>query len=294
MVNSEFKEQSYSAHEQHYENNSKVFSRLENKGSIDFWRHERIYKTLNPFIHDKSKNWLTVGDGVGTDANWLLEQGLNVTASDISDYILTQAFDKGFIKEFSKENAEKLSFSEDSFDYIFCKEAYHHFPRPYIALYEMIRASKNAVILVEPEDIGIQMPFIIWLKNILDRISTNLINKVWKNRFSFEEVGNYVYKISERELEKVAMGINLPCIAFKGINDYYTTSLDLSQPTSNKKILNKVKSKIKFKDTLCKLGIIPYQLKTCIIFKTVPSNTVKEMMREMGYKFIELAKNPYL
>ncbi|WP_430932463.1 class I SAM-dependent methyltransferase [Saccharicrinis sp. 156] len=294
MANLDFKEQSYTAHEQHYQGNEKVFRRLENKDSIDFWRHERMYKTLAPFITDKNDSWLTVGDGIGTDANWLQDHGLNVVASDISEVVLTKAFEKGFVNKFSKENAEHLSFDDQSFDYIFCKEAYHHFPRPYLALYEMIRVSTKAVILIEPEDIGIQMSFIVFIKNILDRISPTLINKVWKNRFSFEEVGNYVYKISERELEKVAMGINLPCIAFKGINDYYTNSLDLSQPTSNKKILNKVKAKIRTKNVLCKLGLIPYQLKTCVVFKTTPTPEVKAKMQEQGFKFVEMARNPYL
>jgi len=294
MANQDFKAQSYTAHEQHYTNNPTVFRRLENKESIDFWRHERMYNTLNPFIQEKNNRWLTVGDGVGTDANWLQEQALSVVASDISDVVLTKAHEKGYIKEFRKENAEQLSFEDRSFDYVFCKEAYHHFPRPYMALYEMIRVSSKAVILIEPEDIGIQMPIIIFIKNILDRISPTLINKIWKNRFSFEEVGNYVYKISERELEKVAMGINLPCIAFKGINDYYSTSIDLYQSTSHQKTFNRVKSKIKFKNTLCQLGILPYQLKTCVIFKTTPTLDVKKNMQKQGYKFIEMAPNPYL
>ncbi len=294
MANTDFKQQSYTAHEQHYKSNQKVFRRLENKGSIDFWRHERMYKTLTPFLSDKNDKWLTVGDGIGTDANWLQDQQVKVIASDISDFILKQAKDQGYIQEFSKENAEHISFDDNSFAYTFCKEAYHHFPRPYLALYEMIRVSSKAVILIEPEDIGIQMPIIVLLKNILDRFSPSLINKVWKNRFSFEEVGNYVYKISERELEKVAMGINLPCIAFKGINDYYTTKLDLSEPTSNTKILKKVKSKIRFKNFLCRLGLIPYQLKTCVIFKEEPSQQVKSSMRDMGYKIVEMAKNPYI
>ena len=294
MASTDFKEQSYSAHEQHYKGNDKVFKRLENKKSIDFWRHERMYRTLSPFIRNKSRKWLTVGDGVGTDANWLQDQGLPVVASDISDVVLTRAKERGFVKEFSKENAEHLSYSDGAFDYIFCKEAYHHFPRPYIALYEMIRVSSKAVVLIEPEDIGIQMPLIVFLKNILDRFSPIWINKIWKNRFSFEEVGNYVYKISEREMEKVAMGLNLPCIAFKGINDYYSTSVDLSQPVENKKILNRVKSKIRAKNILCKLGFVPYQLKTCVIFKEVPAAEVKQAMKQEGFKFVEMAKNPYI
>lgn len=109
MVNQDFKAQSYAAHEQHYKSSQKVFRRLENKESIDFWRHERMYNTLSPFIQDKKDRWLTVGDGVGTDANWLQDQSLAVVASDISDVILTKAHEKGYVKEFSKENAEHLS-----------------------------------------------------------------------------------------------------------------------------------------------------------------------------------------
>ncbi|SMO59071.1 Methyltransferase domain-containing protein [Saccharicrinis carchari] len=294
MTKTEFTSQSYTAHEQHYKDNSKVFHRLQNKGSIDYWRHERMFLTLMPFLGDKKNKWLTVGDGVGTDANWLQSQGVDVMASDISDIILKQAFELGYINNYSKQNAEQLTYTNNSFDYVFCKEAFHHFPRPYIALYEMIRVAQKAVVLIEPEDIGIQMPLIIFVKNILDRFSPQWINRIWKNRFSFEEVGNYVYKISEREIEKVAMGINLPCIAFKGINDYYSTTVDLSQPSSNRKVFNKVKRKIKLKNNLCRLGLIPYQLKTCVIFKSSPTEEEKIKMKAQGYKFVEMAINPYL
>ena len=66
------------------------------------------------------------------------------------------------------------------------------------------------MMMMEPIDIGLKMPVIMWIKNLLDRIDVNLINKIWKNRYSFEAVGNYVYKVSEREIEKAAMGMNMP------------------------------------------------------------------------------------
>jgi hypothetical protein len=44
------------------------------------------------------------------------------------------------------------------------------FPRTYIGTYEMIRVAGKAAIIIEPIDI----------------INPYLINKVWKNRFSFE------------------------------------------------------------------------------------------------------------
>lgn len=294
MSHENFKDISYEAHEANYLNSLDHIDRLKNKESIDYWRHNQMYQTLLPLLSDKSSNWLTVGDGVGTDANWLLEYNENVVCSDISDVLLKKSKERGYIKEFSKENAEKLSYSDSSFDYVLCKEAYHHFPRPYIAVYEMIRVSSKAVILIEPVDIIIHMAPMLWLKNILDKFSTTLINKVWKNRSSFETVGNYVYKVSEREMEKIAAGINLPCVAFKGFNDYFTTDLDLNQPITNRKVFNKFKFRLNLKNLFSNLYLTPYMLQTSIIFKESPTQEVLNKLKEMKYKIIELPKNPYL
>lgn len=294
MDSDSFKNISYNAHEEQYSNGSDYLGRFKSKESIDYWRHERMYSTLFPLLSDKSCKWLTVGDGIGTDANWLLNHNENVLCTDISDIIIKQSKAAGYIKEFSKENAEHINFKENTFDYVLCKEAYHHFPRPYVGLYEMIRVSSKAVILIEPVDIIIHMAPMLWLKNLLDRFSTSLINKFWKNRSSFETVGNYVYKVSEREMEKVAAGINLPLVAFKGINDYFTTEIDLNQPTTNKKILNAVKNRIVIKDFFSKIGLIPYMLQTSIIFKEMPSEKTLHALKKEGYKIIKLPKNPYL
>jgi ubiquinone/menaquinone biosynthesis C-methylase UbiE len=283
----------YNAHEEHYSNLGNNLNRLEKKDSIDFWRHERMYNLLTPFLSNSFK-WLTIGDGIGTDANWLIGQKENVIASDIADSALDKAKGMGFIDRYSKENAENLSFEENTFDCTLCKEAFHHFPRPYIALYEMIRVSSTAVILIEPIDIGVQMPYIVFLKNILDRVNVNLINKVWKNRYSFETVGNYVYKVSEREIEKVAMGMGLPYVAFKGMNDYWTEKIDFFQPITNKKLLKKVKWKIWKRNFLCKLGIVPYQIMSCVIYKKMPTEQHIKSLKENGYKVVKLEENPYL
>ena len=37
----------------------------------------------------------------------------------------------------------------------------------------------------------------------------------------FEPDGNFICSISAREMEKVALGLNLPHVVFKGLNDYY-------------------------------------------------------------------------
>ena len=50
--------------------------------------------------------------------------------TDISSNLLKEAKDIGYISKYKQENAESLSFQDDEFDYVFCKESYHHFPRP--------------------------------------------------------------------------------------------------------------------------------------------------------------------
>lgn len=157
----------------------------------------------------------------------------------------------------------------------------------------MIRVSKKAVILIEPNDIGIVFPPIILLKNMLDKFNVNFINKIWKNRFSFETVGNYVYKTSEREIEKVSMGINLPASAYKGFVDFHIPSISNNKINETIPML-KMKTKLTLKSFICRLGIIPFPIVISIIFKEKPSIETQILMKTMGYKYIEYPLNPYL
>lgn len=50
------------------------------------------------------------------------------------------------------ENAEKLSSPNETLDFVLCKESYHHFTRPMLALYEMLRVATKAVVLIEPNE----------------------------------------------------------------------------------------------------------------------------------------------
>lgn len=292
-----FNESSYNSHINHinkkYSQETNPFKRIEVKNNIDYWRHERMYNLIKPFLNSGDK-WLTVGDGVATDANWLMEQGIDVVASDISSKYLMEAKKKGYIKEWSEENAEKLSFDDNSFDYVLCKQSYHHFPRPYIAVYEMMRVARKGIILIEPNDVILHFPLLLAAKNLMDRINVDLINKYWKNRYSFEETGNYVYKVSEREIEKIAMGVNANSVAFKGLNDHFDDKLDTLSTPIDKKVFQIFKKKIDRKNFLSKLGLIPYQHLLCAIFNVEPEMSVISDITKNKYKFIKLKKNPYL
>ena len=116
-------------------------SRYTAPASVDNWRHTRMLESALPLIaaHPGS-SWITVGDGrYGSDAGFLHGRGVAVTATTLTDERLRVAFERGLIPAYRAENAEKLSYSDDAIDFVLCKEAYHHFPRPPVALYEMLR-----------------------------------------------------------------------------------------------------------------------------------------------------------
>lgn len=293
-------ESNYHAQETNIKNmvreKEQVFFHIKNQNCAAYKLFSEPLKFLVPFFKT-GKTWLTIGDYSGLEANYLLQRNQNVTASDLSDAILKEAQSEGLIKEYSKQNVERITYNDDTFDYVVCKEAFHHFPRAYVGLYEMIRVSKAATILVtEPVDIISKMSVLLFIKNICDQFNPLLINKIWKNRFSWETVGNYVFKISEREIEKIAMGIGLPCIAFKRYDNFKSHEKieDLFDVPINEKLYRKIKLKLAVRSFISSLGIIPHGSLCCVLFKEQPEERILRGMNDLGFTIIHLPINPYL
>lgn len=237
---------------------------------VDDWRHNRMYAALDPFIRP-GENWLTVGDGrFGRDGRYIMARGAEVHCSDISEDTLAIAAAEGHIANFSAQNAEALTFSDNSFDYVYCKESFHHFPRPYIALHEMFRVARKAVILTEPRDIEIDRAPFGWLLSLANRIRGKT------STHEFEEIGNFVYRISEREMEKFLLGMHHRHIAFKPLNDAYL-------PTHRA-----VRRNIAIFDILHRFGIRKSRILNAALFKSPPAQ------KPDGWNMRILPKNPYL
>ncbi len=290
-------EKSHIAHEKHLTDlvheKDKRFLTMRNKDCVAYKLNTITLDVLKPFLLEEN-SWLTVGDYLGFEAKYFQEHNQKVIASDISDAFLREAKKEGLIENYSKENVEGLSFGEGEIDYVSCREAFHHFPRAYLGAYEMIRVARKAAIIIEPIDILSKSALLLNIKNIADIFSPYLINKLWKNRFSWEKVGNYVFKISEREVEKMAMGIGLPCIAFKNMNLNLKVKKDMNEVPTNQKLLNKYNRKTKFRNLLSMLRIVPYNTLISVIFKEMPTEQVLSDMKKEGYTIIKLPKNPYL
>jgi ubiquinone/menaquinone biosynthesis C-methylase UbiE len=261
-------------------------------GTVDAWRHHRMYRALDPLLETEQGTWLTIGDGrYGKDSKYISDRGGDATATDLDDSLLKEARDLGFITKFSRENAESLSFQDASFDYILCKESYHHFPRPALALYEMLRVASNGVVLIEPNDQYIGYSFI---RNIFFKVFNRLLSLVNKEipKHAFEPFGNYIYSISQRELEKVAMGMNYSQLAFKGLNDFYEHGVEFEEATEKSKSFRRIKARIFILDLLARLRIIDHVILVAIIFKRPQSTVLLERLKQDGYAVVELPVNP--
>ncbi|WP_338235573.1 class I SAM-dependent methyltransferase [Persicobacter diffluens] len=286
-------QESYQKHALHLQERVKSAQFWEER-SVNDWRAERLYGALDPIIQsDKSASWLTVGDGYGADAHYLLKSGvIEVLASDIEDSILSLAKASGRIKQYAALNAEAIDLEDNAYDFVLCKEALHHFPRPYLALSEMTRVAKRAVIFMEPVDIALSNPAFLLLKNLGDRLP-KLFGGLWKNRYSFETVGNYVYKFSKREVEKFAMGMGLRHIAFGGINDVHDDSPEMNERPMNQRKLRQIQKRIKLKDRLCATDFIPKMHLIAVIGKGTFSDEFKDVLNKSHFQIQDLPLNPY-
>lgn len=256
--------------------------------SVDAWLHLRKYETLLPLIESYPKsNWLTIGDGrYGSDAHYLISQGIKTTSSNITDEKLKIAKERNYISSYRIENAENLKCEEDDFDFVLCKESYHHFPRPPIAFYEMLRVAKTALILLEPIE-GEKKTFDFFRKSFFK----NMIRG--DETALFEKSGNYIYRTSIREIIKMMAAINGKIIAVKYHNSFFHPKFaNQKQNGSLGSFITRII--IGLQDLFCKFSLMNYGLATIIIFKQNIDNFAEKELIKKGFKLIEIPKNPYL
>jgi ubiquinone/menaquinone biosynthesis C-methylase UbiE len=296
-----FIEKSYRRHAEHFHQYSKSGEKHEHaktwfkNETVDAWRHRRLYRIIDPILkREPDAKWLTVGDGrYGKDARYIIDQGGIALATDISDVLLKEAKASGYISDFKTENAEFLSFKDGEFDYVLCKETYHHLPRPMMGLYEMLRVAGKGVVLIEPCDEYISNHCI----EVLFRNIKKLVRKLYKgngSRHQFEESGNFAYKISKREMEKAALGLNLKIVAFKGINDAYLTGVEYEKLSDKGPLQRRIRLMISVADFLFRLKMMVPGMLIVIFFKTTPEKDLLEDIKRIGFEIVKLPPNPYL
>lgn len=322
MSDESFVEKHYARHAKHFENDLVDADRIRiseswfDESTADYWRHARAYECAELLSGSGLEaTWLTVGDGRwGLDAFRLRKKGYtSVLATDISEALLRRAKEKGLIDTYAVENAEKLSFLDRSFDYVFCKESLHHFPRPYVALYEMLRVARKGVFIIEPNDtydfvfpemqaarLGIRARIMAGLRLMKSsvigrRTGGDRRPAVKYNPPDWESSGNFVYAISRREVEKIALGLNLPQIVVKGLNDHYVKGCEFEPADEVRSaVFRELISVIRGKDELCRRGVADSNLIMAgFLLDQFDAGTAQRFVAE-GWDVVDLPRNPYI
>lgn len=250
-------------------------------GTVNYWRHTRLFSpVLEVLIGLRNHSWLTIGDGAGLDAWRLMQAGFeNVLATDLDETVLCQTRDSGRIANFSVENAEALSFADNSFDFVLCKEALHHMSRPYAAIYEFFRVARYGVVVVEPQDHWIDWPC---------RTDATFP--------SYEAVGNFVYEFSSRELEKIAYAMNITGVATRHLVDIYVTGCEFAYCVEGDAIWSETREKVEQATLEMKAGTIKPNYVQGIFFKNTVTPELFEMLASQNpeWRFLRTDTNPFL
>jgi SAM-dependent methyltransferase len=249
--------------------------------TADVWRHERMMEPiLKCMLYSKNDKWLTVGDGhYGMDAMRMARCGYtDVLPTNIEGKLLKVSKERGWIRDYRLENAEALSFASESFDYVLCKESYHHFPRPMIALYEMLRVAKKGVVLIEPQDSHADYPL-----------------TAGEPVAGYESIGNYIYTVSRRELQKVALGLDLPAIAYKNICDVYFDGVEYVKASEDEPLFVSLVNQIKDAEERCRNLQQKPNVLMAVIFKERPTqDVVDSFLAHDGWNIRSFPGNPYI
>jgi ubiquinone/menaquinone biosynthesis C-methylase UbiE len=176
------------------------------------------YEKLREFLNSlretlDNKSVVVLGCGKGFDFHLIkyFFRNVDLAGVDISETAL-ELVKKSFpnVRSFLG-NMESLEFEDGAFDYAIVPVALHHLQSVYRGVYEAIRISRKGALLMEPYD------------SPLARLATRLGYAT-----EYEEVGNYVFRTSIREMKKVGKAIFMDVQAKPYMYVHYTakTSLD--------------------------------------------------------------------
>ncbi|MBW8886630.1 MAG: class I SAM-dependent methyltransferase [Fibrobacteres bacterium] len=240
-----------------------------------------------PLLHAcHGATWMTVGDGnYGSDANFLARRGGRVVATSITDKTLKVARSLGYVEAIRAENAESLTPKDDAFDFVFCKEAYHHFPRAPIAFYEMLRVARMAVVLIEPAD---------GPERILDRLRAGFKRMLRGDAsLDFEPSGNFIFRLDIREVSKMVAASGYAGIAWLSFNDFYHPASSRGEYRLLSPRTWLLRLGIAVQDLFCGLRLMRPGLACVIAFKERPEASVRTALRMGGFRFRSSPINPY-
>ena len=119
------------------------------------------------------------------------------------------------------QNAQKLTYKDNSFDYVVIHAAIHHCSMPHNTLIELFRVAKKGILAFESRD-----SFVMKILERLNLTTTYEHGAVFYSDCMYggvnnTEIPNYVYRWTEREIEKT-INTYSPCYDHKFVYRYAT------------------------------------------------------------------------
>lgn len=236
------------------------------------FRHELMLSCLDPLLQAApGATWVTLGDVWGREAIYIHKRGGRSTATSLQDAAVRAAKKWGYIDDYAVQNAEALTYGDDSFDFAFMKEAFHHLARPYAGVYEMVRVARKAAILFEPADVALDAP--------LRGVNASIFHAAYVTEF---EPCGFQFRLNAFEMVKTAMALNLPAIAFKGWNDPYTMPLEDN-------VRAEYEERLRSLNEMGERGDRRFDLMQVMFVKRMDAD-VMTAVRDGGYKLLRLTQ----
>lgn len=156
-------------------------------------------KVISGWLPDKAASILVVGGGQADREAFLRLNFRNVTISKLDVRLKGDEFAP---YGWSYQNAEALTFPDNSFDHVVTHSALHHCSSPHRALLEMYRVAGRSLVLIEARDSR--------LVRILEALRLTLAYEtaaVYYNGGRYggvnnTDIPNFVYRWNEREIKK--------------------------------------------------------------------------------------------
>ena len=162
-------------------------------------RNEFYRKTVDLLIPSKTDSVLICGAG-RLDKNVFHSLGFEaVTISNLDSRARPEEFAPF---DWSYQDAEDLSFDDDSFDYVVVHAAIHHTSVPHKSLTEMYRVARKGVLAFESRD-SLLMRLLekFELTQVYEHAAVHYNGGKFGGRNN-TEIPNFVYRWTEREVEK--------------------------------------------------------------------------------------------
>lgn len=183
-----------------------------------------IYKTRSKFYFDIVKQLiprdnstiLICGGGILDKQIFQKLEIKNVTITNVDERTTSAEF---LPYNWDYQDAEKLNYKDNSFDYVIMHDAIHHCSKPHNVLIELFRVAKRGVLAFESRD-----SFVMKILERLQLTQTYEHAAVFHHNCKYggvrnTEIPNYIFRWTEREIEKTINSYS-PCYNHKFVYRY--------------------------------------------------------------------------